>query len=212
MERASHNPGIGSGGATRMTTRILTIVIAVAALLALIPLGRMLQVRAAYADAAISSSDRWTNHCGIDTTADAAFAVDRTRTVMVNGEANPLLCTFRNPSAALEQLNRTADLSASRHHCVVPLTPLTWQCYAAWSKGVGAQDDPQVAAFFDIYENGADNDRIVTELTAMQRRSVDGRLTDNQLSELAMLFPDYAPINRYVRTYADDTAASATVR
>lgn len=203
MERPSRIRIVG-----RPPRRVIAIAAAIVLAALLIPLGRALVVRAAYANVIVTSSDRWTDHCSDIATNDDSLAIDRTRAVTVNGETNPLMCTFRDPAAALRALRDTADLSDLQRHCVLPLNALTWRCYAGWVAGHAPYDDSQVAAFFDIYENTADNDRIVTTLAAMQRHAKDGTLTDAQLGELAMLFPDYAPIGRYVRTYAGDAATA----
>ncbi|MBT1161296.1 MULTISPECIES: hypothetical protein [Bifidobacterium] len=200
MKRPSH---IRTGILPRI---IIAVGVALALAALLIPLGRSLTVRASYAHVAITSSDQWADHCSDITADDEALAIDRTRAVMINGQANPLMCTFRDPASALRAFRDTADLSDIQRHCILPLNVLTWRCYAGWVAGHAPYDDPRIAAFFDIYENTDDNDRIVTTLAAMQRRAEDGTLTDTQLSELAMLFPDYAPVSRYMHTYADDAA------
>ena len=128
--------------------------------------------------------------------------IRRTDTIIINGQENPLYCTFNNKDEAINNLKSLAPniLSYLRaEYKLDPVNPENWQEYQAGFMSLSAtneilkneEESGILESFFDIYENYELNKEI---LEYSKEGKIVSNISTTQEEQLGFLLPYYAPL------------------
>lgn len=128
--------------------------------------------------------------------------IRRTDTIIINGQENPLYCTFNNKDEAIKNLKSLAPNILSylqAEYKLAPINPENWQEYRTDFMSLSAKNEilkneeeiGYLESFFDIYENYELNKEI---LKYSKESKTISSISTTQEEQLGFLLPYYAPL------------------